>query len=88
MGFYDHVQSTGTLTSPNISSSQPLCIHFYAHMYGASIGQLTLKELNNNNNNTELEKFTGDQGRYWFEVNANISAGRNMTVSVLIIPNN
>jgi len=77
-------ESTGTLTSPRISSFQPLCMHFFAHMYGSKIGQLAVKE---NNSNSEFMKLTGNQGRHWFEVKANIPEGKNMLVQIEVKQN-
>ncbi len=58
-------------------------MHFFAHMYGSKIGQLAVKE---NNSNSEFMKLTGNQGRHWFEVKANIPEGKNMLVSGCKIP--
>ncbi len=70
-------QSKGILRSKSFSTSQDVCMRFYAHMYGKTVGHLIVRE---KSSGAELLKLTGSQGKRWFENAVNIPAGKSQTV--------
>ena len=56
------------LISPKLRFSGNMCLHFYYHMYGATIGSLTVKI-----NNKPVLSASGNKGNKWLKADVSVN---------------
>ncbi|XP_059174660.1 MAM domain-containing glycosylphosphatidylinositol anchor protein 1-like [Physella acuta] len=92
-GYYVYVESSRTtlgdmarLVSPTIRSSLTgYCFTFWYHMYGRTVGNLTVSSQSSNGRETVLWSKLGDQGNSWHSGYINITSNITSSQSFKIV---
>ena len=69
-------------TPTDKSSTGPLCLRFWTHMYGNGIGSLNVYVRGAGSGDTKIWGLTGDAGNNWYMGQAPIAATENFRVRI------
>ncbi|XP_035825150.1 MAM and LDL-receptor class A domain-containing protein 1 [Aplysia californica] len=94
-GYYLYAESSRTfngdtarLISPTVSSShQGNCFQFWYHMYGRTMGNLTVSYQSGNGQEMELWSVAGNQGNVWHHQSINITDVNQIGFNVVVQAN-